>query len=213
MVSIVNPKAFGRIATNLARDFSIVPFENKQDWFEYFGDPDKKPTYLQKLLYELDRTVGGARAVKEKLKKMKNTKELEELLKEEEDKTLVDLIYEKEIEEIIFKKPTIVESGLRIVTDGRQYSTIIGRIDLLGQARDGNYVVIEIKRAEAQDRVMGQILRYIGWVHQNLCDSKTGVRGIIVAGDFPDKVQYSRLGLLRDDAKEFIKFFKFAVQV
>ena len=71
--------------------------------------------------------------------------------------------------------------------EGRQVETPIGRIDLLCRGIDGKYVVIEIKANEANDAVFGQILRYIGWIHRNFEDGEDNVRGIILAGHFPEK--------------------------
>ena len=46
--------------------------------------------------------------------------------------------------------------------------------------------MVEIKADDAHDSVFGQILRYIGWVHLNLPDGSNNVRGIILAGGFPE---------------------------
>lgn len=79
-------------------------------------------------------------------------------------------------------------------------------MDLLCKDSRGQYVVVEVKAGEAEDSVFGQILRYIGWVHTNLKGGRNNVRGIILAGQFSEKARYSRIGLLRDDSKAFVKF-------
>lgn len=62
---------------------------------------------------------------------------------------------------------------------GRQFETDTGPIDVLAQSKDGKeLIVIELKRGRVSDVVIGQILRYMGYV-QELDDSKT-VRGIII---------------------------------
>jgi restriction system protein len=62
---------------------------------------------------------------------------------------------------------------------GRQFETDTGPIDVLAQSKDGTeLVVIELKRGRVSDVVIGQILRYMGYV-QELDDSKK-VRGIII---------------------------------
>lgn len=200
---------FKRLSNNLQKDFSLYPYSqsNQNAWFEYYGDPSKRPTFIQKILYELDNIHGGKRSVERYIKRLKEreVKELKEILKEE-DKTIEDVLYEKEIEEILFKTPKLIEPGLKIIENGRQFQTEIGRIDLLTESIKKEFVIIEIKRDDADDRVIGQILRYIGWVHQKLCTQGQGVRGIVMAGGFPQKVQFSRLGLLRPDYSTFIKF-------
>ncbi len=59
------------------------------------------------------------------------------------------------------------------------------RIDILTVGADDAYVVIETKVSHAYDRVVGQILRYMGWVKENLAGEAT-VRGIIVASDISE---------------------------
>lgn len=77
--------------------------------------------------------------------------------------------------------------GLRYFDDEEQnakngqYDTqTIGILDFLAVDEHGNFVVIEIKR-KASDKTVGQILRYIGWVKEELCQYEQTVTGIIVA--------------------------------
>jgi hypothetical protein len=59
----------------------------------------------------------------------------------------------------------------------------LGRIDILAKDRStGDYVVIELKRQQGDDEVVGQLCRYMGWIleHRAL-PAGVGVRGIIVA--------------------------------
>jgi RecB family endonuclease NucS len=46
-------------------------------------------------------------------------------------------------------------------------------------------VVIELKVSRGYERVMGQLLRYMGWVKHNLANGKK-VRGIIVASEITE---------------------------
>ena len=64
--------------------------------------------------------------------------------------------------------------------DGRQYVTDIGTLDILAQDRNGNFVVIELKKDKGRSTVIGQILAYIGWVKENLATNGQTVRGIVV---------------------------------
>ena len=49
--------------------------------------------------------------------------------------------------------------------DGQQYTTDIGPIDILAtEASSKTFVVIELKKGRTSDQVVGQILRYMGWV-------------------------------------------------
>jgi hypothetical protein len=72
----------------------------------------------------------------------------------------------------------------------QQYMTDIGRIDILAKdKKSGNYVVIELKKNQSSDDTVGQILRYMGWISEKKNDS--GVKGIIVAGKYDEKLYYA----------------------
>jgi RecB family endonuclease NucS len=129
-------------------------------------------------------------------------------LTEEEAEEIERRQIEKDIETFYVENLSMLEKGLKLVEAGRHYPTPIGRIDLLCRSPQGQYVVVEVKAEEAKDSVFGQILRYIGWVHRNVPDANNNVRGIIVAATFPERARYSRIGLLKEDYKEFIQFKK-----
>ena len=94
---------------------------------------------------------------------------------------------------------------LRIWTDendewGRQYSTAVGVIDFLCEDKAANeLVVVELKRGKSSDRVVGQILRYMGWVRETLADGR-GVSGIIITHEYDDRVRYAVAELPRVEA-------------
>jgi RecB family endonuclease NucS len=56
----------------------------------------------------------------------------------------------------------------------------VGIIDILAVDEKGNFVIIEIKR-QATDKTIGQILRYMGWIQEELCKDGQKVSGLIVA--------------------------------
>ena len=60
--------------------------------------------------------------------------------------------------------------------------------DILGRGADGATVVVELKVGEAKDSAIGQVARYMGWYQK---EGKGIVRGILVAADFPEGVQYA----------------------
>lgn len=68
----------------------------------------------------------------------------------------------------------------------RQFPTEVGRIDILAEDRKGARVIIEVKVGEAEDSVIGQIARYLGWFAQQ--DGKAP-RGFVIASGFPEGVQ------------------------
>ncbi|MBQ8828686.1 MAG: DUF91 domain-containing protein, partial [Burkholderiaceae bacterium] len=42
-------------------------------------------------------------------------------------------------------------------------------------------LVVELKRGQASDKVVGQILRYMGFAKTELCENGQTVRGVIIA--------------------------------
>jgi RecB family endonuclease NucS len=79
--------------------------------------------------------------------------------------------------------PDALEKGLNLL--GRQYPTAVGPIDLLAKDTNGVYVVIELKKGQSGDKVVGQIARYLTWVMQRLAGGKDNrVRGVVVGKEF-----------------------------
>ncbi len=75
---------------------------------------------------------------------------------------------------------------------GYEYQTGVGRIDLLARKRDGRgWLVIEIKRGRSSDAVVGQILRYMGWVKQHLAGPGESVRGLVISRDADPQLHYA----------------------
>lgn len=65
---------------------------------------------------------------------------------------------------------------------GRQYPSDTGPIDILAVRKDGKeLLVVELKRGRASDVVVGQILRYMGYVQAELAEDDQTVRGAIIA--------------------------------
>ena len=64
---------------------------------------------------------------------------------------------------------------------GRQFVIPrVGRIDLLVEDTGTNdLIVIELKRDQSDDRVIGQTSRYMTWVRENLARSDQRVWGIV----------------------------------
>jgi RecB family endonuclease NucS len=73
---------------------------------------------------------------------------------------------------------------------GREYPTTIGLIDILAVDYDGNFVILELKVGQGPDRALGQVLRYMGWVKQELAGDKN-VSGIIVANTVDQRLIYA----------------------
>ena len=65
---------------------------------------------------------------------------------------------------------------------GQQYETDTGPIDILAISKDKKRVlVVELKKGRASDAVVGQALRYMGYVQEELCEEGQRVHGVIIA--------------------------------
>lgn len=79
------------------------------------------------------------------------------------------------------------DGGTRI---GQQYPTDTGPIDILAVRHDRKeLLVVELKRGRASDVVVGQILRYMGYVLGELATDGQTVRGVIIALEDDQKLR------------------------
>ena len=106
---------------------------------------------------------------------------------ETQDGPPTTLSVEKDLRKYIAFNPSVVEQGLKLISE--EYSVAdAGRIDVLCEDSEGNLVVIELKKDRSGDKVVGQTLRYMGWLKMN---KKPNVRGIIVLGERDINVEYA----------------------
>jgi len=86
------------------------------------------------------------------------------------------------------KKYKIYEEDGELV--GQQYETDTGKIDILAESKDGQeLLVIELKKDEASDSAVGQILRYMGYIKEQVAEKDQVVKGLIIAYDDNIKVK------------------------
>lgn len=121
---------------------------------------------------------------------------------------------ERDLEAALMQHLDDLERGLTLYEDGRtlgnQLDTgVVGRLDLLAKDARGRFVVIELKVGQADDRVCGQILRYMGWVKRELANGGD-VRGIVVAKDFHDRAVYAAEATPGVELKRYDIRFTFA---
>jgi restriction system protein len=106
----------------------------------------------------------------------------------------LSFVLEQHLEDFLVSNWQHTDLGARydIVTDengdsvGQQFATDTGRIDILARSKDGKeLLVIELKRGRVSDVVVGQVLRYMGYVNE--LDEESTVRGLIIGTDDDDR--------------------------
>ncbi len=89
---------------------------------------------------------------------------------------------------------------------GRQYPTDTGPIDILAISKDQNtLLVVELKRGKASDVVIGQLLRYMGFVKDELAEEGQTVRGVVIALEDDQRLKRA-LSMVSE-----IDFYRYAV--
>jgi len=67
-------------------------------------------------------------------------------------------------------------------TVGQQFPTDTGPLDILAISKDKKrLLVVELKKGRASDAVVGQTLRYMGYVQDELAEANQTVQGVIIA--------------------------------
>lgn len=73
---------------------------------------------------------------------------------------------------------------------GQQLQTDTGPLDILAISKDKRrLLVVELKKGRAADAVVGQVLRYMGYVKEELAEADQTVHGVIIARDDDTRLQ------------------------
>lgn len=104
---------------------------------------------------------------------------------------------EKHLEDFLVKNWSRIELGehYEIFSDeeglvGKQYPTDTGPMDILAISKDKkSLLVIELKKGRASDEAVGQILRYMGYIKEEILEDGQNVRGMIIALDEDKRLQ------------------------
>jgi hypothetical protein len=124
---------------------------------------------------------------------------LEELPEDEIDEIPPSISRETDLRDYLANNPQRIEKGLKLI--GKEYATDIGSIDLLCEDPKGKLVVIETKKGRESDKVVGQILRYMGWLGKHM---EKKVRGVIVVNEPDERLEYA-LHATKDIQLKFYK--------
>lgn len=127
-----------------------------------------------------------------------------------QNKSSVD--FECDLRNYLAKNLSKIEDGLTLIEKEYNTGTSAGIMDLFCKDSKGNYIVIELKKYSEEDKVIGQILRYIGWIKQNKkTDEKNiNVRGIIIVNKPNEKLDYAIIPV-----NNFIKicYYKTSIEI
>lgn len=106
---------------------------------------------------------------------------------------------EKHLEDFLVEnwKYTLLGRRFNIFEDegekvGQQYQTDTGPIDILAVSKDNKtLLVVELKKGRASDVVVGQTLRYMGYVKEVLAEDRQDVRGVIIAAEDDQRMKHA----------------------
>lgn len=112
--------------------------------------------------------------------------EIDEYDDETEEAQEMTFSLERDMQRALRQNIQWLEQGLQIVDAGRERHTEAGFIDITAQDAQGRKVIIELKAPIAKPEVIAQTLAYMEAVR---AEDNVGVRGIIVASDFVDRVK------------------------
>lgn len=168
-----------------ASNGTYILFGSEKSFFAWMGDPDAKADKETALdIYTERGDIEAATAMKKSLGASTTD------LKKFKDMLLSEKVLEDSIERNFTEFAKFVKRPLDFI--GRQYETTVGPIDILARDRKtGGYVVIELKKGRAADKVFGQLSRYMGWVKKNM-PSDQPVSGMIVGTYIDEKLRAAR---------------------
>lgn len=156
--------------------------ENKQFWGAYFQGG------VRQITEEDFKTIIGEREVSL----------VEQIVTSKDIESQAEFALETHLEEFIYQNWGEINWGSRLELykteeqDGRYFPAGTWNIDFLAIDKNTNdLIVIELKKGKTSDSAVGQIQRYINWVKDNVADAGQNVRGIIIAKEVDDKLEYA----------------------
>ncbi len=91
----------------------------------------------------------------------------------------------------IGKTYDIIEDNGDLVGDQYRIPPI-GIIDILAKSKDGKeWLVIELKKGKSSDQVVGQLMRYMGWISKEKAAPGETVRGLIILREDDERIRYA----------------------
>jgi hypothetical protein len=185
------------------QEFSTTKHGNNQLWgnlVTWFVQRNIQPETLVKIIYDPteirnERPVVHIEIQNPQLVNITPDNTDTEEIESDNSSIEISIEFEKQLENFLKDNLNSIENRLRIFKDneghdGQQYPTDVGRIDLLCIDENNDFVIIELKKKRTSDVAVGQILRYMGWVNQNLNKEKK-VRGIIITPEIDVQLEFA----------------------
>ena len=133
-------------------------------------------THISKYAEEIERLIGGISSIA----LIVNDETVEDPSAFAMEKHLEEFLIQNWTQSELALEYDILEEDGELV--GQQYPTDTGAIDIFAISKDKKILlVIELKKGRASDVVVGQILRYMGYVQEELAEAEQQVRGIVIA--------------------------------
>lgn len=191
-------------------DVAYVEYASEEDWMAAYGDVGGLPSHRKAFEYyegvgDHDKAVAVARTLRTATRRKvvpeltSAREEIQKLVGADTIEDAIDLLLkEKKLEEYLARNLHEIEQGLKPYYYEGKYRQVglpieNWRIDLLAQDENDSVVVIELKRAMGFDEALGQLLRYMGWVKENIAEPNgKRLRGILVARTTSPELDYAQ---------------------
>lgn len=158
---------------------SLKFIENKEFWGGYLQGG------VRQITEDDFRTILGERSLVEQIA---TSKDIE---------SQTEFALETHLEEFIYQNWGKINWGSKLELyeteeqNGRQFPAGTWSLDFLAIDKSTkDFVVIELKKGKTSDAAVGQILRYINWVKENVADTGQNVNGILIAKEVDDALKY-----------------------
>lgn len=104
-----------------------------------------------------------------------------------------EFAYENDLKNFLASNLCVIRPSLKVYQDGDisgvEFPVGSRRVDILAVEDEKDFVVIELKVSKGYDRAIGQLLRYMGWIEQNLAEPGQKVKGMIIARNISDDLR------------------------
>lgn len=110
-----------------------------------------------------------------------------------------EFVLERDLQHYLAKNLDRIELGLKLYEgeagSGLEFAAGGRFIDILAVDKNGGLVVLELKVSKGYDRVVGQLLRYVNWIRQNMAETGQKVRGMIVCRTISEDLRLACAGI------------------